>query len=118
MTVQIDLDRVEKRVLLDIIDTHGNVARNKRNKLGFFSFSEKHEVDEFLDLIKEVYMTVRITIDDDGEMYFPDAIAYALQSIITAEMQYVKFGQGTINNVNPDIFTKIIDQVMLNPRFA
>ncbi len=118
MTVKLDLNREEKRVLLDIIDNQGDIIKRKKDMLGFFSFSKKSEMGEFLNLLKEVYMTVRIALDDDGAMLFPDQIAYALQASVTAELQNIEKGLGIIDIGQIDKLENIVDQVAINPRFV
>ncbi len=118
MKVKIDLNKKEKCALLDIIDNQGKNTKDKRNELSFFSFSQKREIDKFLHRINEVYMTVITALEDDDLIYFPDSLAHALKSIIQAEMQNRELELSTLQCNEVNTFTKIVDQIMINPKFA
>ena len=117
-TVQLNLDRKEKQVLLRIVDNEGYIARQARDNLGLFSFSKKRELDEFIGEVKEIYITIKVATNDDGPLLFTGELAFSLQAIIAAAIEYTKLGVGVVTKDSLDIFEKIIEQTMLKPMFV
>lgn len=117
-TVQLNLNKEEKQVLLRIVDNEGFIAKQQRDNLGLFAFSKKREQDEFIDALKEIYITIRIGANDNGPLIFTGELSFTLQAIILAALEYTRHGVGVVTKDTLNTFDKITEQVISQPMFV